>query len=187
MSKIKYTIEFFTYWHCGSGLAKGADVDLLVVKDRDNLPFVPGKTVKGLLREAALELSEYGEFSKGAVLDAFGIEADEDNNLSSKPGSLSFSNAVLSQKEHDALVANKAQEYVYSSIASTAIDSETGVAKDHSLRKMEVVVPCTVEGTISGVDENFLSIIERSMKMVKRLGTNRNRGLGRCRFTVIEK
>lgn len=43
---IKYKIEFFSNWHCGSGLAAGADVDALVVKDCNGLPYVPGKTIK---------------------------------------------------------------------------------------------------------------------------------------------
>lgn len=43
MMDIKYSIQFHTDWHCGSGLAAGADVDALVVKDKDGLPFVPGK------------------------------------------------------------------------------------------------------------------------------------------------
>jgi hypothetical protein len=29
---IHYKITFHTYWHCGSGLASGADADLLVIK-----------------------------------------------------------------------------------------------------------------------------------------------------------
>ena len=51
-----YKIEFFSNWHCGSGLAAGADVDALVIKDKDGLPYVPGRTIKGLLRDAATEL-----------------------------------------------------------------------------------------------------------------------------------
>ena len=47
---ITYTIEFFSYWHCGSGLSAGADVDSLVIKDAIGMPFVPGKTIKGLIR-----------------------------------------------------------------------------------------------------------------------------------------
>lgn len=47
MSKsITYSIEFLGHWHCGSGLAAGA----LVVKDAQGPPFVPGRTVKGLVR-----------------------------------------------------------------------------------------------------------------------------------------
>jgi CRISPR/Cas system CMR subunit Cmr4 (Cas7 group RAMP superfamily) len=66
MSKtIEYQIEFFSEWHCGSGLAAGADVDALVVKDKDKLPFVPGKTIKGLIREAADVLTLFGEQQAG--------------------------------------------------------------------------------------------------------------------------
>ena len=49
---IRYTIEFYSDWHCGSGLASGAEADAVVIKDRDGLPYVPGKTIKGLVREA---------------------------------------------------------------------------------------------------------------------------------------
>jgi len=58
MSKvtIKYEIKFHTDWHCGSGLAAGAGVDALTVKDKNGLPFIPGKTIKGLVREAVEEI-----------------------------------------------------------------------------------------------------------------------------------
>lgn len=50
MKTINYSIQIYTYWHCGSGLAAGADVDLLPVKNKKGLPYVPGKTIKGLVR-----------------------------------------------------------------------------------------------------------------------------------------
>lgn len=53
---IHYSIKFHTDWHCGSGLAAGADVDALVVKDKNRLPFIPGKTIKGLVREAMCDI-----------------------------------------------------------------------------------------------------------------------------------
>ena len=59
--KIKYKIEFHTDWHCGSGLAAGADVDALVVKDKNGMPFIPGKTIKGLVREAVEEIRHIQE------------------------------------------------------------------------------------------------------------------------------
>lgn len=57
---ITYSIEFNTYWHIGSGLSGGVEVDSLVLKDNDTdaLPYIPGKTLKGLLREAAEVLKE---------------------------------------------------------------------------------------------------------------------------------
>ena len=53
---MRYKIEFFSYWHCGSGQTAGADVDELVVRDVSGLPFVPGRTLKGLLREAVTNI-----------------------------------------------------------------------------------------------------------------------------------
>ena len=67
---IRYKIEFHTDWHCGSGLAAGADVDALVVKDQSGLPFVPGKTIKGLLREAVEEIRGF----KGLECDSVFME-----------------------------------------------------------------------------------------------------------------
>ena len=52
MKDLTIKIEFFSPWHCGSGLSAGADADSLVIKDINGLPFIPGKTIKGLIREA---------------------------------------------------------------------------------------------------------------------------------------
>ena len=65
---IKYTITMHSYWHCGSGLAAGSDVDALVVKDSNGLPFVPGKTMKGLVKEAVEEAVEALEKNFRAAL-----------------------------------------------------------------------------------------------------------------------
>ena len=175
--EIKYKIQFYTDWHCGSGLAAGADVDALVVKDKDGLPFVPGKTIKGLVREAMVEM---GNAEDSLIDDVFGYFKDKDNMEKSETF---FKNAELSETEKRAIITNKVSKYLYRNIASTAID-ENGIAKEHSLRKMEVVVPCELEGEILNVSEDLVSQIKRALKYIKRLGQNRNRGLGRCTITL---
>jgi len=73
---ITYTIELFSYWHCGSGLSAGADVDSLVIKDAKGMPFVPGKTIKGLIREAAETLIclAPGRYPSQEIIDViFGV------------------------------------------------------------------------------------------------------------------
>ncbi len=49
MKDLTIKIEFFSPWHCGSGPSAGADADSLVIKDINGLPFIPGKTIKGLI------------------------------------------------------------------------------------------------------------------------------------------
>ena len=191
---ITYEIKFHTDWHCGSGLAAGADLDALVVKDKDGLPFVPGKTMKGLVREAIEEMELItGRFNENLFIQAFGnsedrnadpklMEKSEDYDFLQK-GETFFTNAELSEDEHRAIVSNNAARFMYRSISSTAIDNE-GIAVEHSLRKTEVVVPCTLEGEILCInDRDLAEEILKALNYIKRLGQNRNRGFGRCTIT----
>ena len=176
MSKIKYEIEFFSNWHCGSGLAAGADVDALVIKDKNGLPYVPGRTIKGLLREAATILYHENE----AIGNIFGISGDEDNH---QTGCSFFGNATLPHAEYKYIVEQKLAPHLYQTFASTSID-ENGIAKDNTLRKIETVVPCKLEGEILNVPDGAEHLLEDAMCYIKRMGTGRNRGYGRCKISI---
>ncbi len=183
--EIHYQIQFHTDWHCGSGLAAGADLDALVVKDKDGLPFIPGKTIKGLVREAVEDMrSIQGKDSDDDFANGFGYFKKEKEDA--KKGSMFFTNAELPEEERNAIVANNAARFLFRSVSNTAID-ENGIAKEHSLRKMQVVVPCTLEGKILHIPEGLKSEIKDALKYIKRLGQNRNRGLGRCTFIIKEE
>ena len=178
MGTIKYEIEFFSNWHCGSGLAAGADVDALVIKDENGLPYVPGRTVKGLLREAATDLSN----DQAIINSIFGVSGDEANH---QVGESFFSNAVLPLAESSYIVDQELQFHLFQTFASTRID-ENGIAQDHSLRKIETVVPCKLEGEILNVPDGAEQTIEDAMSFIKRMGTGRNRGYGRCKISFSE-
>lgn len=176
MSTIKYEIEFFSNWLCGSGLAAGADVDALVIKDRNGLPYVPGRTLKGLLRDAATNLS----VEKEIVSTVFGVSGDEDDH---KTGCSFFGNATIPSVEYQYIVENGLAPHLYQTFASTRID-ENGIAKDNTLRKIETVVPCKLEGEILNVPAGAEQTIEYAMCFIKRMGTGRNRGYGRCKLSI---
>lgn len=178
---IKFTIEFLSYWHCGSGQAAGADVDALVVKDANDLPFVPGRTIKGLLREAYETL--YPEDTK-LTNEVFGkaFNAKDPQCQDMEIGKAFFGNATLTQDEHDAIAQGKLQEFIYTEVAQTAI-GEDGVATEHSLRKTQVTVPCTLHGEISSIPTEAAEKLLSCLGFVKHIGLNRNRGLGRCVVT----
>lgn len=178
---IQYEIRFHTDWHCGSGLSAGADVDALVIKNALNLPFVPGKTIKGLVREAVEEIRALKGIDDNELSSAFGTECMSSGE--GLRGTMFFTDASLNEAESNAIVAGKLTRFMYRSIASTAI-GEDGIATEHSLRKMQVTVPCVLTGRILNVPEAIADEITTSLKFIKRLGQNRNRGLGRCTFTV---
>jgi CRISPR/Cas system CSM-associated protein Csm3 (group 7 of RAMP superfamily) len=183
--KLKYEVKFLDYWHLSSGLSAGAKLDSTVVKDKDDLPYLSGKTLKGLVREMA-EMLEKEAF----VRDCFGAEGV-------KMGACYFSNATLSKSISEEIIAHNLQERLYDVIASTKIGKEDkfkegkqiekkDIAVDNSLREIEVVVPITLEGYIDDVPSAYEAEMKQALKMIKRMGLNRNRGLGRCEITVTE-
>ena len=178
---ITFVIEFFSNWHCGSGLAAGADVDALVIKNKDGLPYVPGRTLKGLLREATEDLYE-DKNSKVIINEIFGISGEKEAH---KTGCAFFDNAGFPEYEAKVIVSNSYTKYLYQTFASTAID-ENGIADDNSLRKIETVVPCKLQGQILNVPENGVDMLNNAAMMIKRMGTGRNRGYGRCKITISE-
>jgi len=184
MSKtIEYTIRFYSDWHCGSGLSSGVDLDALVIKDKKRLPFIPGKTIKGLVREAVEEINDFlpeTDTEKKTTAEIVSVFGEEEN----EQGKCFFTNATLADNLQNEIVDNHLQKYLYHSLASTAID-EKGIAEEHSLRSMEVTVPCELTGEIMHIPEDFVPVVKKGLQFIKRLGQNRNRGLGRC--TIITK
>jgi len=192
---LTYQLKFLGYWHCGSGLSGGAEADDSVIRDADGLPFVPGKTIKGLLRDAALEMRSVDEGMDGECADAlFGYQGTEESKEGRKTllkrthaGSASFSNAeMLPEEREDAKVG--LSPYLYDILSSTSIDPKSGTAQQQTLRSIEVTVPIVLEGRIvfSGGDPEKQLLLD-CLKWVRAAGAHRNRGLGRCAFTVVKQ
>lgn len=175
---IKYQIEFLSDWHCGSGLAAGADVDALVIKDQNNLPYIPGKTMKGLIREAAETILNLKGLMNKDIVSIFG----DSNGMKGKSF---FSNAEIPDDIKQAIISKDLSKYLFRTIPFTAI-GEDGIARKHSLRKIEVTVPCCLFGLIKNIPYDQYDIISDSLRYIKRIGLSRNRGFGRCNISIME-
>ena len=145
-------IKFFDYWHISSGESAGVLYDATVLKDENGFAYIGGKTIKGLVKDVMKYID-----------DAYLLDEQ-------------FSNLELPVLTKKQIEKNK--EFLYKKISSTAIDSDTKMAKDHSLRDIEVVIPITLYGTIEHIKDK--DKILKALKLIKRVGLNRNRGLGRC-------
>ena len=169
---MKYKVTFLDYWHLSSGLSAGAKLDSTVTRDENGLPYIPGKTIKGLIREMA-ELAENSDF----VIKCFGSSSDM--------GKCNFSNVEIEENTKKTIIKNSLQNQLFDEIASTKID-EKGIAESGSLREIEVVVPISLFGEIKNIpNEEYKQEMMIALKKVKRMGLNRNRGLGRCVIEVI--
>ena len=168
---LHYQLKFYDYWHLGSGLSAGAKLDSTVVKDRDNLPYAPAKTIKGLLREILEEENQDVEFLHKCY----------------------FANALLDESTKNEIVSNKFQNHLYDVIASTKIGEKNreneveGIAVDDSLREIEVVIPMVLHGEILDIhSQEDYDNLKNALTKIKRMGLNRNRGLGRCAFSEVK-
>lgn len=192
MNKV-YSIEFNSYWHIGSGLSGGVEADSLVLKDNDKegLPYIPGKTLKGLIREAAEVLKELKVLNDDFITELFGRKTEGESQAeldSREPGKLFFSNAYLSESLQEEIIKKKTSHLLYEKIAANKIDEKTGTSVKNSLREIEVCIPLTLYAKILDIPEKTdITSLENCLKMVKRMGLNRNRGLGQCKLKFIEE
>lgn len=190
---MKYQIIFLSDWHVGSGLAAGAETDAEVLKDENKLPYIPGKTIKGLLKAALYEMIAVKHADKDSVDKLFGYEIkDKEGKVKETcSGSLFFSNASLPVAEQKDVTPDLT-DFLYKNITQTKINSK-GVTENTSLRTMQVCMPITLEGEIRKFDGGLevtikpdeKVLIDKALKWVRRLGVNRNRGLGRCQFVSL--
>lgn len=183
---IKYTINFLSDWHAGSGLSSGADADAVVIKDKNNLPYLPGKTVKGLLKDVLEDFMQVQpDMLQAAFIQKYFGAYNEDKKMS-ESGSLFFSNAYLLETEANEISSEMAS-FLYHNISATKIDGKTGTTEQSSLRTIEVCIPLALHGTIDGVATKDVAVFDKAFKYLRHLGSSRNRGLGRCSIQLNTK
>ena len=82
--QIAYTLTFATPFHCGTGLRVGL-VDRTIVRDHNKYLYVPGSTIKGVLRERCEQVARLYEEQDGEeledMLDAIASPHDEKRAL----------------------------------------------------------------------------------------------------------
>ncbi|NOZ85852.1 MAG: hypothetical protein GXP49_06250 [Deltaproteobacteria bacterium] len=202
-------IDIHSYWHAGSGRGRGAEADAVVMKTRSGLPYLPGRTIKGLVRESMRLAESSGVYPglKGRTDELFGqrdsvVDSEHDKGagrFNVRSGALRFSDARLgrTQEEHEKWESfastNKGKELeanLFSILSSTAMD-EKGLAKNKTLRSVEVAVPLTLYAFVEPVDgtdpAEWLNDLEKALPLLRALGSKRTRGFGRCTVTLLRE
>ncbi len=183
------TMEFLDYWHMGTGTGKGAYLDSLVARTPAGLPVVPGRTVKGLFREACQTAEELGHLQAGTCARLFGTgEGGSEHRV----GTLSFTDADLGPEMEAWVAASNAAKaesaMLYRGFSATSLD-ERGIAQDGSLSTIEVVIPMTLTGEVEAVVEgptDALRFLAEVAPLIRCAGTHRHRGFGRVVVKVEE-
>lgn len=177
-------------WHAGSGEGRGATIDATPVRTPDGLPYLPGKSLRGVLRDALRQAEAAERVEAGTVERLFGSEPDAGWASGRREGVLRVSNAtadrevvawLASQPDRPALAAT-----LFRTLGSTAIDEERGTAARGTLRVVEVAHPLPLEADIHGPDEDaWPRAISEALRWVRGIGAHRHRGLGRVEAEVV--
>lgn len=211
MVRARYVVfDILSYWQAGSGLGEDASADSVVARDDCGLPLLPGRTVKGLLRNA-MELAcvptdriqRWFGSSGATVVDSGQIETDvllEQSRFKTVGGALHVGSALLPDAwrawSRDLPEAGEARDAenqdvrrrleiraaLFRHVASTSIDA-TGVARDKTLRVAEVAVPMSLRSRVEGPadDTAWVDDIASALPFLRVIGTRRHRGYGRVR------
>jgi hypothetical protein len=180
MIEMTLNIELRGFWHYGSGDVRGAQVDAVCKRDAFDLPMLGGRALKGLLRDAMRQagLYNFGGVSEECFKKLFGT--DKQSGLIRVPSAFmqdrdSIKKATLEQKAT-----------LFRLLSSTAIDPDKQVAKDKTLRCIEVAVPVPLISTIQ-LPTSYVDKLKACLPLIDALGAHRARGLGRCVISVGAK
>lgn len=201
--------EIHAPWHIGTGTGTGLGADALTVRGASGLPEIPGRAVKGLLRDAFSKVEQTGSIASGRTAQLFGSAPGSKGNeeasiaarqemerYQSEPGSIQIDSARLGadssdqQKWQDWAATDESTDLVdqmTQEVSSTRLDQ--GVAAKGSLRTVEVALPLTLHAEVGSLDsdEQWKDEVRLAAGMLRAVGKMRHRGFGRCTVSVVEE
>ncbi len=191
MKKKKLEIELLSDTCVSDGGIYNSAVDMDICHDDFGFPYIPGKRIKGCLRECALELNDWGAAIN--IEKIFGKQGNE-------RGQVVIKNAYIKERGHKMEIIKNmpgtplfhpqnvlnCHSYIRT---QTALNYDTGVADDQSLRTIRVAD----KGLVFEAEILFLSedpVLEDNLKqclaVFRHIGVSRTRGLGEVKVTLLD-
>lgn len=171
---IKYTITLLSRWHAGSGEG-GLFANRLVRKDAQNLPFIPGSTLKGIIRENCEKLSttlkfpsptnphdkslNHGDSFTALSKVASPVDAIFGNCF--EEGNLFFRDAKLNKEQIASLDSRPG--ILISSRARIHVNRKLGTAKENHLFSTEYTKQMEFTTAIDGYHNGLCSIVDNEL------------------------
>lgn len=175
-----------------SGENYNALIDTDIVYEEHGLPLIPAKRLKGVIREAALELVEFGLFKEEIYHELFGMEGIQNSAFILDNAYLENYEKYVKDLEHcnDQMLKHPQRVlklYTYTR-TQTALD-ENGTAKKNCLRTFRVVNSGLKFMAQLTVTENLtkkqVELLKNAVSMVKHIGMNRTRGMGAVEMSLL--
>lgn len=189
MQKYQMRIELMSDMCVSDGSGYNSYIDTDVCYDSEGIPFIPAKRIKGCLREAAVELADWGYPVN--VSGLFGAQGN-------KQGKVRLENAYPEgveeyreqiQKYRGSIVVhpqNVLKQFTYVR-TQTAVHIDTGAADRSSLRTMRVLNKGLVFLAQVQLAGDFCEAFTHCCTLVKHMGVARTRGLGEVKITLVHQ
>lgn len=191
----------------GSGTGQGSYIDGDIILDDNGLPVFPGRRLKGLLRESAMEVLEmlhqagFGDSFAEDILEIVfgsgdipaGIRVDNLYLVDNK--SEEYRNVIewiaYLKAKHRGFITKEAIINALTSIRQQTAVSEEGCAKQGSLRTVRVLqANQEFFGAIEILNEDryqeIVALLALACSNLRRVGSGRNRGWGEVKCCLYD-
>lgn len=176
---------------CGSGEGWGNIIDTDITYDKMGFPYIPSRRIKGLLKEAALELEQFDIIKEEDLEKIFGNDENEGCHFIIRNGLLKNIDKMKFEIEnmHKKYINYVKPLYVlnyYTTVRyQTSID-ENGIAKVNTLRSSRAISGGNTFYAKIEYDEKNQDIIKKCITMIHHMGINRTRGFGEIDLSLID-
>ena len=212
--EIQYQIEFNTPFHFGTGLRRDL-IDRSVARDAQGYLYLPGSTMKGVLRERCEQIARLFSLRANSPHDeqkavaGFCDDIDVVDRIFGsryKPGELYFDNATMVQEDKDFFdstqtpkVPKKYLRLQTETRTQTSISRLLDVVRERALYQSEFgIKSLRFGGRIYGYLEGFhlddsewsysLLLLLAGIRFCDRIGANKSTGMGEycCEITNLK-
>lgn len=207
--ELPYRLTMLSDWHPGTGAGRPGDVDRLVIRDEDGLPYVPAKTVTGLWRDAceiaarALDGPHAERCWQDWVQVAFGSQPGQSDSGRTdgagraaergrpRPAAVSIRRARYSPTVRAAVRGDQLLRNALTFLKpGVKIDEVSGRAEHGMLRFDEQARVGAVltgvfrlDGELAGGEDarrHLMAVLLAGSRLLEQIGGKRRRGNGRC-------
>ncbi len=172
-------------------------LDIDICHDEYGFPYIPAKRIKGCLRECGIELADWDDDPKDMerrVNALFGSKGSLDNHAririgNAYPTGYDEEKRIVEDNQGNTILHPQNILNHFSYIRSqTAINYDSGVAEEDSLRTMRVVnkglVFVSSVEIEDDVDEEDVKLLSNCCSVLRHMGISRTRGLGEVKVSL---
>lgn len=197
MTEFIARVNFLSDWHIGSGSGTAEGIDRAVVRDNAGIPFVPAKSLTGILRDSCEHLlsglfPDNPSAAEAWTTRLFGSDVSTIGDTGTHAALVWVRAARVDRATHDSIKSLGSAARTTAAALTTvksgvSIDRVSGRAKQDHLSFTEVARPMELFASISidSEDTTDAILLAASCRLVESIGGKRRRGLGKCTVELL--